>query len=60
MSQNRGRVLIRMDNIRVMDPGQEVTDKVANGFRNMDGEQLLWVLSMLMRELNRRSMVMTD
>jgi len=49
-----------MDNIRVMDPGQEVTDKVANGFRNMDGEQLLWVLSMLMRELNRRSMVMTD
>jgi hypothetical protein len=49
-----------MDNVQVMQPEAEVRDKVAKGFRNMDNEQLVWVLSMLMYELNRRGMAMTD
>lgn len=60
MSTKRGRILLKMDNVQVMQPEQEVRDKVASGFRNMDNEQLVWVLSMLMYELNRRGMAMAD
>lgn len=56
----RGRIVIRLDNVQVAEPPADVKAKVVAGFRNMDGEQLVWILSVLAYELNRRSMAVTD
>jgi len=60
MGTHRGRIVIRLDNIQVAEPGAEVDQKVRKGFRDMDNEQLVYVLHRLMLEMNRRSMVMVD
>ena len=58
--RKRGRILLKLENIQVAAAPEETERKVADGFRGMDNEQLVWVLHMLARELNRRSMVMVD
>jgi hypothetical protein len=60
MSSKRGRILIRLDNIQVADPGADVRQKTDQGFRALDNEQLVFVLHRLMLEMNRRSMILTD